>query len=505
MRSKKAIQSIMMTLILRIVGIIGGLIVPKLIISTYGSETNGLIVSITQFLGYIILLESGVGGVIRASLYKPLAERNIDMISSILKEAEIFFKKIAFFFLIYLVILFFVFPKLLDGEFKVFYIITLIAIIGMSIFFQYYFGITYQILLHADQRQYFISFLQMITLIINMLIVIILINLDFSIHVVLFASSITHILRPLVLHYYVRSKYKIKNIEKKQTNFLSQKWDGLGHHIAFIVHNNTDVALLTIFSNVREVSVYSIYYLIVSSIQSITVTFSSGLEAAFGNMIAKNESKNLDNNFSLYEMLTFSITSILFSSLSFLILPFISLYTHEITDANYYRPIFAYLLIFSGVFYCIRLPYNSVTLAAGHYKQTKNGAYLEAILNIFISASLVQFYGLIGVAIGTLIAMFFRTVQYVYYASKHILKRNLSLFFKKIVIYSLGNLIILLIINQFPFTIDSYISLSIAALLVLIVSSIIIICISLIFYSDDFENLIKIIKRTLKKETLKND
>ena len=40
----------------------------------YGSDVNGLVSSITQFLGYIALVEGGVGGVIRAALYKPLAK-----------------------------------------------------------------------------------------------------------------------------------------------------------------------------------------------------------------------------------------------------------------------------------------------------------------------------------------------------------------------------------------------------------------------------------------------
>lgn len=61
MRSKKALANISVALILQIVAIICGLILPRLIISTFGSDVNGLINSITQFLGYIILLEAGVG------------------------------------------------------------------------------------------------------------------------------------------------------------------------------------------------------------------------------------------------------------------------------------------------------------------------------------------------------------------------------------------------------------------------------------------------------------
>ena len=83
MRSKKAVYNIISTLILQIIAIIYGFIVPKIIIKSFGSNVNGLVSSITQFLAYITLLESGVGPLIRASLYKPLANKNKQDIANI--------------------------------------------------------------------------------------------------------------------------------------------------------------------------------------------------------------------------------------------------------------------------------------------------------------------------------------------------------------------------------------------------------------------------------------
>ena len=82
MRSKKAVYNIISTLILQIITIIYGFIVPKIIITSFGSNVNGLVSSITQFLAYITLLESGVGPVIKASLYKPLANKDKQEISN---------------------------------------------------------------------------------------------------------------------------------------------------------------------------------------------------------------------------------------------------------------------------------------------------------------------------------------------------------------------------------------------------------------------------------------
>ena len=58
MRSKKALKNIISSLLLQLITIICGLILPRAIIGEYGSNVNGLISSITQFLTYITLLES---------------------------------------------------------------------------------------------------------------------------------------------------------------------------------------------------------------------------------------------------------------------------------------------------------------------------------------------------------------------------------------------------------------------------------------------------------------
>ena len=88
--------NIFSNLILQITTILSGFILPKIILTFFGSEVNGLISSVTQFLSYISLLEGGVSGVMMASLYKPLYEENMQKVSSIYKTMQRFYRKIAF-------------------------------------------------------------------------------------------------------------------------------------------------------------------------------------------------------------------------------------------------------------------------------------------------------------------------------------------------------------------------------------------------------------------------
>lgn len=501
MRTKKALENIICEFLLELVTVVCGLIVPRLIIGTFGSGINGLSSSISQFLSYIVLLESGVGGVMRAALYKPLAENDINSISGIIKASERFFKKIAFIFLAYLLVLSVIYPFIVQKDFDYLFTFSLVLIIGISTFFQYYFGISYQILLQADQRQYISSLMRIGTMVVNSVMIILLIKIGASIHIVKLGSSIVFLARPIMLNLYVKKKYSIIKSCEPDNNAIKQKWDGLGHHIAYFVHNNTDIVLLTIFTNVKEVSVYSVYYMIISNISKIVTIFSTGLEAAFGNMIAKAEKETLSRYFYLFEFIVFSLTTILFTSTSLLIMPFISIYTRGVTDVNYNRPLFAYILTAAIAAYCIRIPYHAVVLAAGHFKQTKKGAYLEAAINVIVSIVLVNIIGIEGVAIGTLVAMLYRTIQYAFYLSKNVIQRSSFCFIKKLIIYMVSVLVIILFVNiiQEPVFRTYYDWLN-YAIIVTVIALLITLAAGLIFFRMEIHDLISIAKGTLSKK-----
>lgn len=110
--------------------------------------------------------------------------------------------------------------------------------------------------------------------------------------------------------------------------------------------------------------------------------------------------------------------SCFFTITGILIIPFVKLYTVGVADANYIVPVFAVLITLAQASYSIRTPYETMVLAANHFKQTQNSAMIEVVMNVFISIILVFKFGLIGVAIGTLVAMLYRTFYFVYYLKK---------------------------------------------------------------------------------------
>ena len=434
MRGKRALYNSASFLALEIISVLCGFILPRAILSAFGSDYNGLTASITQFLSIVTLLRAGVGGVTRAALYKPLAENDMDRVSSIVNATANFMRRIAYIFAAGLIVFSLIYPLLVSETADYGFTCALVLIMGISTFVQYYFAITYQMLLIADQRQYITAIIQCFTLILNLIIALAMINMGFGIHAVKLGSAIVYCLNPVLTVLYIKRKYRLSREAEPDNTALSQRWDAFAHQIAAYVQENTDVMVLTTFSTVAEVSVYSVYFLVANGVKKLLSTITAGIEALFGNMIATGDREGLKRNMERASVTVFYSAALVYACLLILIVPFVSVYTEGITDAEYQRPLFALLLAASQFVSCVRTPYQNIIDAAGHFKQTKLSAIIEAALNVVISIAAVIRFGLIGVAIGTLISSLYRTVYLALYASKHILGGGFGHFAKRMLL-----------------------------------------------------------------------
>ena len=137
-------RNLVTSIILQIVTIISGLILPRLILAKFGSEINGLVSSITQFLSFISLLEGGLGAVALAELYKPISTNNTNKIKEILEECQNFFTKISLIYIVYSIILALVYPFFCISSQSYEFISSLVVILSLSTLIKYLFSITYK-------------------------------------------------------------------------------------------------------------------------------------------------------------------------------------------------------------------------------------------------------------------------------------------------------------------------------------------------------------------------
>lgn len=503
-RTEKVKKSILTTFLLQIITFVCGLIVPRTLLTAYGSEAYGAATSIAQFLSYITLLEGGIGNVARASLYKPLADKDINRISIVVCEIKHFFRILAYISFGYAIVLACLFKTLSHIEcYDWATTFCLVLAIAVSTFGQYFIGISYYALIQADQRVYLINTLSIITTIVNAVLVVIMVHIGSNLIAVKLISSCVFLLKPTAMWLYVRKEYGLNMHAGRDKDALSQKWTGLGQHIAFYIHSNTDVTILTILDKLESVSVYSVYNMVTAHIQNIVTAMCSGMTSLFGDMYAREEIENLKGTFHLYETIISITSTVLFSTVYVMIIQFIGIYTRGITDAHYIQPLFGYLLTMAAELYCFRMPYQSMISAAGHFKQTRMGAYGEAIINLALSLSLVWKFGLIGVAIGTIAAIGFRMLYCVVYLNRNIIFLPISAFVKRHIINIGITLSICFICNLFvPETIESYMIWACWAVFVVLISTVVSLFINYIFFRDETLKVIKSIQGNiaLKKQ-----
>lgn len=421
-------KNILTSLLCQIVTIIYGLLVPRLILGAFGSEVNGLVSSISQFLNYITLLEGGLSGVIMAALYKPLAEKDTKRVSAIINATNQFFRRIAVMFVGYMLIVATLYPRFVHTSFSWGFVASLAVIIGITLFIQYFFSLSLRLLINADQRGYVVFSAQIVFTIVNFIFTLIIIIIYPEIHALKVANVIAYCIQPIVFSAYVKRNYRLDRSVPPDKDAISQRWDGFGQNLAYFIHTNTDVVVLTIFCTLLDVSIYSVYYMVIGSLKRLVISISSAVVPSIGNALASGDTDKINEAFDVYETGINIITTFAFACGIVLIVPFVNIYTSGISDANYIQPVFGILLLISEAIYCYRDPYVSIAYASGKFRETSKYAYIEAITNILISVVLVIRFGLVGVAFGTFVSMCYRLIMHVIYAKKNILYRPISKF-----------------------------------------------------------------------------
>ena len=431
-RTKKASLNIMTSTLLEVLTMLSGIILPRYILRYFGSSYNGITSSASQFLSMISVLTLGVTASTRVALYKTLVKHDTSGTSAIVRATERYMRKVALALAAYIVVLALVYPLVVHTGFPYLDVALLILIVGINVFGELYFGVTYRTFLMADQSIYISNLFSSISIILNLIISIVLIKAGLSIHVVKLGGAMVYFLRPLLQNIYVTKKYKLDKHCEPDMSAINRRGDAMMHAAANIVHDHTDIIVLTLFTDVKLVSVYTVYNMVMSSLKKIQSVFTTDTEPIFGSMWANGENDKIGKNLSVFEFLVNAFNAVAFGTAIVVILPFISLYVpHNVNDINYILPTYSVVISLAFATQGMRIPYLALVQGIGHYKQTRNAAIAEAAINIVVSVVLVNIIGIVGVAVGTLIANIYRSTVYALYIEKNVLHRGKHVFILK--------------------------------------------------------------------------
>jgi len=437
LRVQQALKNLICNVLLQVVTAISGLILPRLYLQIYGSALNGMVSSATQFMSYLSLVEAGISAASIVGLYTPLSQKDQTAVNEILSATKQFYTRTGIAYALLVFILAAIYPYLVNGQVDYSVSRWIILILSASNLVDYIFLGKYRVLLTADQKGYIVIITQIIGTLLNTYISVLLMKLKFSILFVKGVGTAIYILRCIAIYMYVRIHYPQLNFkERPNTKALSQRWSVLIHQIASVVLNNTNLIIMTLFlgsKSLIEVSVYTIYQMVATLVNTMLSSFTTALTPGFGEVLSKKDTKILNRAYRDYEFIYFICLFTGYVCMGILYIPFIRIYTDGITDANYIRPMLALLFVIIGLVQNIRSPGITLICAAGHYSATQNRAILEALINLILAIIFVQGRGTVGILIATLIAFTYSMIHVLWYCNRFLLPGTLKRTLRRLV------------------------------------------------------------------------
>lgn len=405
MRTKKTIINSIISILMYSINIIIGFIFQKIFIMTLGNEYLGLNGLFTNILSILAVVELGFGNAIIYHLYKPLAEKNEKEINLLIK----FYKKTynliaAIIFLLGIVSMLFL--KNIIGEVNIEENVYLLYFIALFDIVASYLLTYKRSILYANQETYIVNIVHIGYIFILNLTGIILLILTKNYIFYLILKVIFRILENIIITIVVNKKYPF--LLRKEDDMLSKEVEKdiyekvkglLFHKIGGSIIYGTDNIIISKIFGVITVGLYSNYYLIINSVQSLLYQIFSSITSSVGNLLLED---NEDKSYKIYKNMLF-INSWLFGFCGICILcltePFIKIWI----GTEYILP-FNVLIVLVTNFYIqgMRRTSNTFKEAAGIFYEDRFVPIIESIINIIASIVFAKIFGLVGVFLGTI-------------------------------------------------------------------------------------------------------
>ncbi len=459
--SKKITYNLVLGIVSEVLTILLGIIVPRLILTSYGSETNGLLSSVTQIYSYVALLEAGIGTAAVQALYQTIGKNDRDRTNAIMAATDRYYHRTGLLYLLAILLFSVIYPLIVETDIPVVTIVLVIVFNGLGSVINYFFQGKYFILLQAEGKNYIKTSLTMFTNVFKNVAKIVLMSCGFDVVFVQAIAMVVSLIQMVYIIWYIKKNYEWIDLSvTPDYGAISQSKNVLVHQISGLVFNNTDSIILTAFCGLKVVSVYSMYTLLFSMISTALNTFSNSFLFTLGQSFHVDK-KKFEKLYDSYELYYMTLVFALYSVANFFILPFIRCYTAGVTDIQYVDAKLPLLFITTYLLSCGRSAPNQVIYFAEHFKLTQGRSIIELVINLVVSLIAVQFMGIYGVLIGTIAALLYRSNDIIIYTSKRILHRSAWITYKRWLVNFAVFAVVLLINRYLQFEMDSYISIAI--------------------------------------------
>jgi O-antigen/teichoic acid export membrane protein len=425
MRRKDTILNFVMSVVSNILILAMGLIIPRILMTHYGSDTNGLMSTITQIFTYVALLEAGIGQATLNALYKPLREQNKEDVISVLYASRRYYRKVTYIYALAVIGLAIVLPFIIKSDLSYPTILFAVLFEGASGVVTFYFVQTQSIFLVADGKTYIKSIIDLIMKIGGYGVKIILSLFYINIVYIQLGFFLLSLVKVLLYHYIMKRKYKWLDYSKctNKSVQLPNRNDYVITELAWTLFSSTDLIVLSLFASTKMSSVYSVNSMVFAALANLAGAAYNGIyyllgRAYYEGLDSYKKMHDVFNSFFMAIITIFMCVALLLSE------SFIKIYTTGVSDIEYNLYWLPLCFCLVHIFSWSRYVSGNLTGIAGYAKQVSKISLIEAMTNVVLSVILVRIWGIYGVVLATVIALPLKVIYTNYLADKVIMQRS---------------------------------------------------------------------------------
>ncbi len=440
-RTKNAARNIFFGVILRLYQILVPFLMRTAMIYLMGVQYLGLNSLFSSILQVLNLAELGVGSAMTFSMYKPIAEDDDETICALMKLYRTYYRVIGLVIAVSGLLITPLIPRLISGEIPeginiyVLYLLNLAATVLSYWLFAYKNSILY-----AYQRVDVVSRVALVTNTVQYALQIFILWVFHNYYLFVFVSLLTQALTNIMVAYYADKLYpqykpkgEVPGIERKVIN--NRIKDLFTSKIGGIIYDAADTIVISAFLGLASLAVYQNYFYILNAIAGLIAVVFSACTAGIGNSIVIEKE---EKNFNDFKKLTFIIcwlSGVCSSCLLCLYQPFMELWVGR----DLMLP-FSAVCCFVIYFFVRQLNslFNTYKDASGMWHEDRFRPLAAAVTNLVLNLILVQFIGLYGILLSTVLAILLVGMPWLLRNLFTVIfrRRHLPVYMKKLLFYS---------------------------------------------------------------------
>lgn len=420
-KSKRVAANVIVSTVTQIITLALGLVLPRVILTSWGSEYNGLINSVTTVMRYLALLEAGISASTLQALYKSMGQRDERQTAVVIKSSQTYYHKVAFIYGLMVVLISFVYPLALDTKIPYWEIFFVILLQGCTGVINFAFRTAFQQILNAEGKYYIISFVTLLTTVLTYAAKLVSIMVFNNIIVMQALGVAIMGVQVLIYAVYFHKNYSWLDMTvEADMSLLENRKYYVVQQIGTLVFNSMDTFVLSVFCGLKVASVYTVYNMIYSALGTLIGILRGSTNFVLGQAFHESR-KKFSEIYKVYSALQVTLGSMLASCSVVLILGFVRLYTRGIRDINYINYCAAVLFSLNIMLDCARGANLAGANVAGQAPKTTWRYLAEAFINLVVSLALVYHMQMNGVLAGTVVAGIWRSVDSIFYFYRNVL------------------------------------------------------------------------------------